>query len=578
MATTTARRTGAWTPWLYLAPALLLLGGLLVYPVWQLGLISFLEYTQAQVSGGEPTTFQGLGNYATLFADEQFWQVLLATVLFAAACVVSTLAVGCALAVLLTRVRALPRLALMLAALGAWATPAVTGSTVWMFLFDPDFGPVNRVFGLGDFSWTYGRYSAFALVLLEVVWCSFPFVMITVYAGIRAVPAEVVEAAALDGASQWRIWRSVLAPMLRPILLVVTVQSVIWDFKVFTQIYVMTNGGGIAGQNLVLNVYAYQKAFASSQYGLGSAIGVVMLLILLAVTLGYLRILRRRGGAVNPVRVRVRRPWRLAAEASALLIALVVAFPLYWMVLGAFKPAGEIESTEPRPWTLAPSLDSFRRVFQQEEFGRYFVNSLIVAGTVVVVSALVAFLAATAVTRFRFRFRTTLLIMFLVAQMVPVEALTIPLFFLMRDFGQLNTLGSLILPHLAFSLPFAVWMLRGFVKAVPEALEEAAYIDGASRTRFLWQILFPLVFPGLVATSVFSFISTWNDFLFAKSFIISDTSQSTLPMALLVFFKPDENDWGGIMAASTVMTIPVLVFFVLVQRRLVSGLGGAVKD
>lgn len=298
--TTPSRRTGprprgGWTPWLYLAPALAVLGALLVYPVYQLGLISFLEYTQAQVSGGEPTRFRGLGNYADLFADDQFWQVLLATVGFAAACVAGTLAVGCALAVLLTRVRALPRLALLLAALGAWATPTITGSTVWLFLFDPDFGPVNRLLGLGDFSWTYGRYSAFLLVLLEVVWCSFPFVMITVYAGIRAIPGEVLEAAALDGASQWRIWRSVLAPMLRPILGIVTVQSVIWDFKVFTQIYVMTGGGGIAGQNLVLNVYAYQKAFASSQYSLGSAIGVVMLLLLLAVTLGYLRLLRRQG-------------------------------------------------------------------------------------------------------------------------------------------------------------------------------------------------------------------------------------------------------------------------------------------
>ncbi|MEU0898153.1 carbohydrate ABC transporter permease [Streptomyces massasporeus] len=290
-----ARRTGGWTPWLYLAPALVVLGGLLVYPIYQLGLISFFQYTQAQVSGGEPATFEGFGNYAALFGDPQFWQVLLATVLFAAACVVSTLAVGCALAVLLTRVRALPRLALMLAALGAWATPAVTGSTVWLFLFDPDFGPVNRMLGLGDHSWTYGRLSAFFLVLLEVVWCSFPFVMVTVYAGIRAVPGEVLEAASLDGASQWRIWRSVLAPMLRPILVVVTIQSVIWDFKVFTQIYVMTNGGGIAGQNLVLNVYAYQQAFASSQYGLGSAIGIVTLLILLAVTLVYLRLLRRQG-------------------------------------------------------------------------------------------------------------------------------------------------------------------------------------------------------------------------------------------------------------------------------------------
>ncbi|MEV5881949.1 sugar ABC transporter permease [Streptomyces sp. NPDC052020] len=290
-----SRGRGGWTPWLYLAPALAVLGGLLVYPVYQLGLISFLEYTQAQVSGGEPTSFKGLGNYAALFGDDQFWQVLLATVLFAAACVVCTLAAGCALAVLLTRVRAVPRLALMLAALGAWATPAITGSTVWLFLFDADFGPVNRILGLGDHSWTYGRLSAFFLVLLEVVWCSFPFVMVTVYAGIRAVPSEVLEAAALDGASQWRIWRSVLAPMLRPVLTVVTIQSVIWDFKVFTQIYVMTNGGGIAGQNLVLNVYAYQKAFASSQYSLGSAIGVVMLLILLAVTLVYLRLLRRQG-------------------------------------------------------------------------------------------------------------------------------------------------------------------------------------------------------------------------------------------------------------------------------------------
>ncbi|MFF2211335.1 carbohydrate ABC transporter permease [Streptomyces antibioticus] len=281
---------------------------------------------------------------------------------------------------------------------------------------------------------------------------------------------------------------------------------------------------------------------------------------------------------MNAVRNLVARPWRLVAEAAALLTAAVVAFPLYWMVLGAFRPAGEIESGAPRPWTLAPSLDSFRRVFGQQEFGRYAFNSLLVAGAVVIASGLIAFLAATAVTRFRFRFRTTLLIMFLVAQMVPVEALTIPLFFLMRDAGQLNTLGSLILPHIAFSLPFAIWMLRGFVKAVPEALEEAAYLDGASRTRFLWQILFPLVLPGLVATSVFSFISAWNDFLFAKSFIISDTSQSTLPMALLVFFRPDDPDWGGVMAGSTLMTIPVLVFFVLVQRRLVSGLGGAVKD
>ncbi|WP_016699576.1 carbohydrate ABC transporter permease [Actinoalloteichus spitiensis] len=285
---------------------------------------------------------------------------------------------------------------------------------------------------------------------------------------------------------------------------------------------------------------------------------------------------RRRSGLLA-------RPGRTLAEILTLLIALVVAFPLYWMVLSAVKHPGEIQSSAPRPWTTAPTWDNFRRVFQVEGLGGYFLNSVVVALAVVVLSLFLSFLAAVALTRFRFRGRTVLAVMLLVAQMVPVEALTIPLFFLMRSVGDvaprlgLNHLGSLVLVHLAFSLPFAIWMLRGFVAAVPKDLEEAATLDGASRFRFTWQVLFPLVAPGLVAMSVLSFIHAWNDFLFARTFIISATENQTLPMAILVFFSPEGNDWGAIMAGSTLLTVPVLVFFVLVQRHLVSGLAGAVK-
>ncbi|SEF38314.1 N,N'-diacetylchitobiose transport system permease protein [Amycolatopsis pretoriensis] len=281
--------------------------------------------------------------------------------------------------------------------------------------------------------------------------------------------------------------------------------------------------------------------------------------------------------------VAVRRPGRLIAEVVTVVIAGVVAFPLYWMLLSAFKSPGEIQSANPKPWTFSPSLDSFERVLTVSGFGRFFVNSLVVALVVVVLSLLLSFLSAVALTRFSFKGRTVLLVMILVAQMVPVEALTIPLFFLMRQIGGvapafgLNELGSLVLVHLAFSLPFAIWMLRGFVAAVPVELEEAAKLDGASRMRFTWQILFPLVAPGLVAVSVLAFIHAWNDFLFAKTFIISKTENQTLPQAILVFFKPEDTDWGAVMASSTLMTIPVLVFFVLVQRRLVSGMAGAVK-
>jgi N,N'-diacetylchitobiose transport system permease protein len=195
----------------------------------------------------------------------------------------------------MTRIGKVPRLILSFAALGAWAAPAMTGSTVWMFLFDTNLGLVNDVLGLDGYNWTYDRWVAFGLVGAVVVWHSFPFVMITLYAGMQSIPESVLEAATLDGASAWTAFRRVTVPMLRPLITIVVIQSVIWDFKVFTQVYVMTGGGGIAGQNLVLNVYAYQQAFASSEYGLGAAIGVIMSLVLLGVTVFYIRAIRGRG-------------------------------------------------------------------------------------------------------------------------------------------------------------------------------------------------------------------------------------------------------------------------------------------
>ena len=288
-------RRRVWTPLWLLLPAAVVLGTLFVYPLGQLGLLSVLDFRQAQVSGGQPTRYVGADNYSQLLGDDRFFSVLGATVLFAAACVVATLAVGAGLAVLLTRISKVPRLLLSLAAMAAWAVPAVSGSTVWMFLFDTDLGLVNQALGVTGLNWMYGRYTAFALVGAVVVWHSFPFVMVTLYAGIEAIPGSVLEAAAIDGANAWRTFWLIMVPALRPLLTIVVIQSIIWDFKVFTQIYVMTRGGGIAGQNLTLNVWAYQQAFAAGEYGLGAAIGVVMTVILLVVTLLYLRTLRRSG-------------------------------------------------------------------------------------------------------------------------------------------------------------------------------------------------------------------------------------------------------------------------------------------
>ncbi|OZM70092.1 sugar transporter [Amycolatopsis antarctica] len=283
----------------YLAPAAVLLIGVLAYPIYQLVLISFYDYGQAEAAGTAPLLFIGTDNYSILLRNPQFWSVLVNTVGFAAVCVLGSLLVGTVLAVLASRVRAWARMLLFLAALGAWATPAMAGSYIWLFLFDADFGFVNELLtglgldGMAGHSWTFDTYSAFGLVALQVIWCSFPFVMVTMYAGIKAIPDDVVEAATLDGASWTRVATSVMLPMLRPLLMIATIQSIIWDFKVFTQIYVMTAGGGLAGRNLTLNVYAYQQAFAGAEYGQGAAIGVVMTLILLSITVLYVRSQRR---------------------------------------------------------------------------------------------------------------------------------------------------------------------------------------------------------------------------------------------------------------------------------------------
>jgi N,N'-diacetylchitobiose transport system permease protein len=167
--------------------------------------------------------------------------------------------------------------------------------------------------------------------------------------------------------------------------------------------------------------------------------------------------------------------------------------------------------------------------------------------------------------------------MILIIQMVPVEALVIPLFIQARNLGVLDSLLGLVLVYLAFSLPFAIWTLRGFVAAVPVELEEAAYLDGASWGRMFRSVLLPLVAPGLVATSVFSFIVAWNEFVFALTFM-SDEANYTVAVGLRRFFTQYSTDWGAVMAASTLITVPVMVFFVIAQKRLTDGLVvGAVK-
>lgn len=273
-----------------------------------------------------------------------------------------------------------------------------------------------------------------------------------------------------------------------------------------------------------------------------------------------------------------RRPLRRILTAAAVVMVLVFTLlPAFLMVSMSVDERASAGKRNLLPTSF--TWEHFSFVMDEGNFGTYLRNSLVVALGTVLASGLLALLAAVAVSRFRFRFRTSVLVMILVVQMVPVEALVIPLFIQAKDLNLLNRLIGLIVVYLAFSLPIGIWMLRGFVAAVPKEIEEAAYVDGASWSRMFWSILMPLVAPGLVAVSVFSFIIAWNEFTFALTFNTdADPDRYTAAVGLRRFFGQYGNNWGAIMAGSTLITLPVMLFFVAVQRRLSTGLvAGAVK-
>ncbi len=298
---TARRRTGRRLPYALLLPAGAVLAVVLGYPLVRLVLISFQDYGLRALFTGR-THWAGIGNYDAILHDTELGPVLLRTIGFCCALVSGTLVVGMGVALMLGALGRRMRSVVTLCLIAAWAIPNVAATLIWQWLFQPTYGVVNwllsqlRVFG--DFSqhdWLAGQASAFVLVWLLVVWQSVPFVALTLRAGLSQIPRSYYEAAALDGAGGVASFRAVTLPFLRPILLLVAILSVIWDFNVFNQIWILT-GGGPSNATTTLGIWSFTKAFTSDSYGQGAAIAVFSVILLMFLTAYYVRRLVRSGG------------------------------------------------------------------------------------------------------------------------------------------------------------------------------------------------------------------------------------------------------------------------------------------
>lgn len=259
-------------------------------------------------------------------------------------------------------------------------------------------------------------------------------------------------------------------------------------------------------------------------------------------------------------------------------VALVWVFPIYWMISSAFLPTRDLQTAEPTFAPFGGTLTNFRRVVTDPSFYESVKVSLAVTGITIAVAILFAFVAAVALSRFRFRGRKSFLVTILVVQMIPAEGLFISQYQLLDSWGLVNAILGLTIVYVAAILPFTIWMLRGFVSGVPIELEEAAMIDGCSRTGAFFRITFPLLAPGLVASGVYGFLQAWNEYTLALV-VMTDPEQRTLPLWLQGLVEANRaTDWGLVMAGATLVAVPVIAFFLFVQKRLSAGLvAGAVK-
>jgi N,N'-diacetylchitobiose transport system permease protein len=283
--------------------------------------------------------------------------------------------------------------------------------------------------------------------------------------------------------------------------------------------------------------------------------------------------LSRRPTATTARRTRV---GTLAANTVGIVFTVLMGFPVYWVINTSFKPANEVLSFTPHFVPQHPTFDNFTSAIHAPLFLAVLKNSLLVTGSAVAGALVVGFFAALAIARFRFYGRRSLIVVILLVQMVPFIALLIPLFIMLNSVQLTNSLTGVTITYLVLILPYTVWTLRGFIANVPRELDEAAMVDGCSRWQTFYRIILPLVGPGLVATSIYGFIQAWNEF------IIINTLNSPEKQNLMAWLLQNQTlrgtAWGPLMAGAVITSLPVVIFFMMIQKNIAVGLtAGAVK-
>jgi multiple sugar transport system permease protein len=618
--------------WLFFLPTALLLFGLIGYPF-----VRALYFSFFNVVGVREGAFVGLQNYTNLWSDDFFRRSVVTTAEFTFFSEIFKFALGISAALLLHN---LPRWGSVLGGLVLlpYIVPEVVRALAWRILLDPLFGALNyilvnvfHVFGKGP-SWLAEPSTALPSVITVNVWSGIPFFVILFLAGLKAIDKELYDAAAVDGANAWRRFLHVTLPGMRYVIIVAVLLSTVFTFNSFTLTYLLT-GGGPGGATRVYAILAYEYAVASQRVSAGTAVAMTMAPFLFLLILFLGRFMMRREDLAHssadegsvwraamfvlwPVRMLLRvllalfwavddvaesffgslaravRPPRSAPVAKRatsrrlgfgvlyVLIALLLLFeifPFYFIFVTAFKTTLQIQQIQSMFWPAPWSIEHFTFLFTQLPFARWYANTILVAAVSTLVSMFAASLGAYALARLKWKGVAPLSTAVLVAYLMPPSLMFIPLYAILVQLKLINTTGSLMVTYPTVVLPFATWLMMGYYRSIPEELEDAALIDGCNRFQTYYRVVLPLVRPALLAVAMFSVTQSWNEFLYAKTFLRS-SEVFTLPVGLGQLTVADVQPWGELMAASLLTALPIIIVYMIGQRFMVAGLtAGSVK-
>ena len=561
---------------IFILPALLLFLGFTLIPLITSGVYSFFEY-----NGIGSKTFIGIKNYIELFtSDRYFPQAVKNSLILVAASLFIQLPISLILALILSKGVKGDNFFRTIYFIPVVISSMVIGQ-LWLKMFNSDYGVINTVirYFVPEYEHSWLTKNAFMTVLIPSVWQYIGYHMIIFYAGIKSISTDYYEAAQIDGASTWQVYRKITLPLLVPVIKTCVIFAITGSLRAFDLVYVMTGGG----PNHISEVPAtlmYNNLFRKGLYGYGSAQAFFIVIECLIFTFIVNRLFKKAEQNVSAVQEGTMKKKNIIGKIKfivLLLIALTQLFPLYWLITFSLKSNTEIFGENviglPKVWRW----DNYITALSSSNLIRYFLNSVFYSVVTVVVAGIISSMAAYAIARMTWKLKNAVYGLFMIGIMIPAQAALLPLFQILDTLGLKGGYLGLIIPYIAGALPMSIMILVGFYRGIPREMEEAAYIDGCGIFKCFIQIIFPMVKPAIATASIFTFLGTWNELMLANTFVDSDQYR-TLPVGIMSLAGQYSTEWGLIGAGMVIATLPTIIIYFFLSKQVQESLVvGAVK-